>query len=96
MLKCVVAAAVSAALIAMPAASVLAQAPQASEASEAQPAKPVAAKKQPGAGFKAARERQKKCGAEWKDAKAAGTVAKDMKWPKYWSECNKRLKAQGT
>jgi hypothetical protein len=96
MLKCVVAAAVSAALISMLAGPALTQAPQTPQAPAAQPAKPVAAKKQPGAGFKAARERQKKCGAEWKDAKAAGTVAKDMKWPKYWSECNKRLKAQGT
>ena len=41
----------------------------------------------------AMRERQKKCGAEWKEAKAAGKVEKGMKWPKYWSACNKRLKA---
>jgi hypothetical protein len=41
------------------------------------------------------RERQKKCGAEWKEAKAAGTVAKGQKWPQYWSACNKRLKAAG-
>jgi len=40
----------------------------------------------------AARERQTKCAAEWKEAKAAGKVEKDMKWPKYWSACNKRLK----
>jgi hypothetical protein len=43
-------------------------------------------------GQKAARERQKKCGAEWRAAKAAGKTAKDMTWPKYWSACNKRLK----
>ena len=41
----------------------------------------------------AMRERQKKCGAEWKEAKAAGKVEKGMTWPKYWSACNKRLKA---
>jgi len=41
----------------------------------------------------ALRERQKKCGAEWKAAKAAGTLEKGMKWPKFWSACNKRLKA---
>jgi hypothetical protein len=41
----------------------------------------------------AARERQKKCGAEWKTAKAAGKIAKGMKWPQYWSACNKRLKS---
>jgi hypothetical protein len=37
--------------------------------------------------------RQKQCGAEWRAAKAAGTIQKGMKWPKYWSDCNKRLKA---
>ena len=41
----------------------------------------------------AMRERQKKCGAEWKAAKAAGTVENGQKWPQYWSACNKRLKA---
>lgn len=40
-------------------------------------------------------ERQKKCGAEWKAAKAAGKTEKGMTWPKYWSNCNKRLKAGG-
>jgi hypothetical protein len=40
-------------------------------------------------------ERQKKCAAEWKEAKAAGKVEKGMKWPKFWSACNKRLKAAG-
>jgi hypothetical protein len=39
--------------------------------------------------------RQKKCGAEWRAAKAAGKVEKGMKWPQYWSACNKRLKAAG-
>jgi hypothetical protein len=55
-------------------------------------AKPAKAKKAPTAGQLAARERQKKCGAEWKAAKAAGKVDKGMTWPKYWSACNKRLK----
>jgi hypothetical protein len=44
-------------------------------------------------GRAAARARQKQCGTEWKAAKAAGTVQKGMTWPKYWSACNKRLKA---
>ena len=43
----------------------------------------------------AMRTRQKQCGAEWKAAKKAGTVEKGMKWPKYWSACNKRLKGAG-
>ena len=40
-------------------------------------------------------ERERKCGAEWKEAKAAGKIEKGMTWPKYWSACNKRLKAKG-
>src|SRR5665647_1462055 len=60
--------------------------------SETKTAKP---KKPPSAGQLAARERQKKCGAEWKAAKAAGKVEKGMKWPQFWSACNKRLKAGG-
>lgn len=39
-------------------------------------------------------ERQKTCGTEWKAAKASGKVEDGMKWSKYWSECNKRLKAE--
>lgn len=54
------------------------------------------AKRPASAGMTAARERQKKCGAEWREAKAAGTITKGQKWPQYWSACNKRLKAQGT
>ena len=64
-------------------------------AQTAQPApekKAAKEKKAPSAGMQAMRERQKKCGAEWKEAKAAGKVEKGMKWPKYWSACNKRLK----
>ena len=59
-------------------------------APEKKQAKP---KKAPSAGMQAMRERQKKCGAEWKEAKTAGKIEKGMKWPKYWSACNKRLKA---
>jgi hypothetical protein len=51
------------------------------------------AKKPPSAAQVALRERQKKCGAEWKAAKTAGTIEKGMKWPQYWSACNKRLKS---
>jgi hypothetical protein len=46
-------------------------------------------------GQTAMRERQKKCGAEWKAAKAAGKIIKGMTWPRYWSACNKRLKSGG-
>lgn len=60
---------------------------------------PVAAetkpKKAPSASQMAARERMSKCSLEWKEAKAGGKIAKDMKWPGFWSACNKRLK-EGT
>jgi hypothetical protein len=49
-------------------------------------------RKPPSDAVAAMRERQKKCGAEWKAAKAAGKIEKGMKWPQYWSACNKRLK----
>ena len=52
--------------------------------------------RQPSAGQLAARERQKKCAAEWKTAKADGKVEAGMKWPKFWSQCNTRLKAGAT
>lgn len=39
----------------------------------------------------AASERRKKCGAEWKEAKAAGKTD-GLKWPKFYSQCNARLK----
>ena len=52
-------------------------------------------KKPQSAAMQAMRERQKKCGAEWKEAKAAGKIEKGTTWPKFWSACNKRLKAGG-
>lgn len=40
--------------------------------------------------------RERACGAEWKAKKADLQKANpQMKWPKYWSECNTRLKAAG-
>jgi hypothetical protein len=50
-------------------------------------------KKPPTPGQLAARERLRKCAAEWKEAKAAGKIETGMKWPKFWSACNKRLKS---
>jgi hypothetical protein len=40
-------------------------------------------------------ERERACGKEWREAKAAGKIRAGQKWPQYWSECNKRLKARG-
>ena len=53
--------------------------------------KEAASKREPTASQMAARERQRKCAAEWKEAKAAGKTG-GLKWPKYWSQCNARLK----
>src|SRR5215475_9448837 len=71
----------------------------------AAPAAPPTAQPAPGApaapaagasgGRQAMVARERACGAEWKAAKAAGTVQTGMTWPKYWSECNTRKKAQG-
>jgi hypothetical protein len=52
-----------------------------------------ASKREPSVNQMAARERQRKCAAEWKDAKAAGKTG-GLKWPKYWSQCNARLKGK--
>lgn len=92
--KASVVAALAAMLIAAPALSPSASAQYVQSAAPAEPAKPKAAKKWTPAQVAAA-DRQKKCAAEWKDAKAAGKVEKSMTWPKYWSACNKRLKTAG-
>jgi Ni/Co efflux regulator RcnB len=93
MLKPVLAAAIAMAFVTATPLAAMAQAPQ---TQTAKPPKSAATKKRTlSAGQQAAHDRQKKCGAEWKEAKAGGKVAKGMKWPKYWSECNTRLKAQG-
>lgn len=63
--------------------------PLAASAQEA--AKP---KKEPSAAQIALRDRQKACGAEWKADKAAGKIEPGMKWPKFWSACNTRMKAE--
>ncbi len=86
MKKAMICAAVAAALMAPP----IAAQTTTPAAPAAVPAKKDTSKTSPG--MAAMRERQKKCGAEWKEAKAAGKVEKGMTWPKYWSACNKRLK----
>lgn len=52
---------------------------------------PTAGRREPTAGQLAARERQKKCGVEWREAKTKGETG-GLKWPQYWSKCNARLK----
>jgi hypothetical protein len=68
-------------------------APTATPAPEEKTAKPATPAKE---GQAAMRERQKKCSQEWK-AQKAELRKNDPKltWPKFWKECNKRLKASG-
>jgi hypothetical protein len=63
------------------------------KASTADSGKP-AAKKTGKKSASPAAQRQRACGAEWKADKAAGKVEKGMTWPKYWSACSKRKKAE--
>jgi hypothetical protein len=68
-----------------------AQAPKPAAVAPA-PTKPAAAT---ATGGKAGEvSRIKACGAEWKEAKAAGKTA-GQKWPQFWSDCDKRKKAAG-
>ncbi|HZD92251.1 MAG TPA: hypothetical protein VE224_19315 [Pseudolabrys sp.] len=85
--------------VAMLAAGLLAAALPASAAQVALPttitlAAKQKSKKPPTPAQLAFRARQKKCGAEWRAAKAAGKT-NGMKWPQFWSACNKRLKGGG-
>lgn len=41
-----------------------------------------------------AHQRIKECAAEWHEAKANNSLATGSKWPRFWSDCNKRLKVQ--
>ena len=63
------------------------------EAASPPPAAEPAAK--PSGGRAAMVSRMRACGAEWKTAKAEGKVPAGQKWPQFWSECNKRKKAEG-
>jgi hypothetical protein len=93
MSRTLVAALLAAALTAVPLA--LATSPAAAQTTTTDAGTQAKPKRALSAGQQAMHERQKKCGAEWKAAKAAGKVEKGMTWPKYWSACNKRLKAGG-
>jgi hypothetical protein len=65
------------------------------KADQGEKAKPAKKKKRElTKGQKSARERQRQCGREWREAKKAGKVEKGMTWPKYWSACNARLKGK--
>ena len=56
---------------------------------------PSAAGKPRSANQLASDRRIKACGAQWQAAKAANKLPAGAKWPAYWSDCSKRLKAAG-
>ncbi len=93
MFKIIGATVLAAALIGAPLAAIAQTTPATQTAAPEK--KQAKTKKPPTPGQMAARERMHKCAAEWKEAKAAGKIEKGMKWPKYWSACNKRLKTAG-
>lgn len=108
MFRLVCSALVAGALLVIPAAisshysdQALAEATEKAEKADKGKAKKAATKKKAKkkreltAGQKSARERQRQCGQEWRDAKKAGKIEKGMTWPKYWSACNTRLKKKG-
>ena len=88
--KVMLAAALAVGLIGAPMSQLISTA--AAQQQTSTPDKTAKTKKEPSAGQLAARERQKKCAVEWKEAKAANKVEKGTSWPKFWSACNKRLK----
>ena len=65
------------------------------EAAPPAPATAEPAKKPPSPGRLAMIKRERACAAEWKADKAAGKIPAGMHWPQYWSQCNKRKKAEG-
>lgn len=73
-------------------------APSAKETTKEQTTKEQTTKeqtaKEPSVAQSAARERQKKCGAEWRALSATEKAAQGPKWPQYYSKCVKRLKEQ--
>ena len=93
MTKHLFAAVLAAALLAAPLPALMHDAQAQTE--PAKKAKKTKSKKPPTAGQLAARKRMKQCGAEWRAAKKAGKIEKGTTWPKYWSACNKRLRAAG-
>ena len=104
MLRLICSALVAGALVVIPAAlsghfsgQALAEATEkADKADKGKTTKTTKKKRDLTAGQKSARERQRQCGQEWREAKKAGKIEKGMTWPKYWSACNTRLKGKSS
>jgi hypothetical protein len=56
---------------------------------------PPATTTKPTGGREAMYARERACAAEWKELKAQNKRPPGMKWPQFWSECDKRKKAEG-
>lgn len=56
----------------------------------------ASSRKEPTAGQLAARERTRKCGAEWRALSVSAKAEAGPKWPQFLSKCVKRLKEQKT
>lgn len=74
-------------------AALLAAAPAAA-LGQAAPAPEVAPGREPGPRSLAARERQRRCGAEWRALTPPDKAAQGPRWPQYYSRCVRRLKEQ--
>jgi hypothetical protein len=69
-------------------------APEPAPSTAAKPSTPSTTNK-PADGRQAMYARERACGADWKADKAAGKIEQGQTWPKYWSACNARKKAEG-
>ncbi|TGE00634.1 hypothetical protein [Methylobacterium nonmethylotrophicum] len=54
----------------------------------------LAPRREPSVRSLAARERQRKCGAEWRALGPPEKAAQGPRWPQYYSKCVRRLKEQ--
>ncbi|MEE8629479.1 MULTISPECIES: hypothetical protein [Methylobacterium] len=74
--------------------AVLVVAAPASALGEAGPGTEAAPRREPGIRALAARERQRKCGAEWRALAPSEKAVQGPRWPQYYSKCVRRLKEQ--
>lgn len=58
------------------------------------PSPELAPRREPSIRGLAARERQRKCGGEWRALAPAEKAAQGPRWPQYYSKCVRRLKEQ--
>jgi hypothetical protein len=58
------------------------------------PGSEAAPRREPSPRSLAARERQRRCGAEWRALTPPDKAAQGPRWPQYYSRCVRRLKEQ--